>query len=215
MRQRLEGLERRVEVVEKTSSSKVADLEQVVSQLKSELNDRDQEALLADLDVGNLPESTGENTTHTVTVLAAKLGVQLSSTDIVFAERVGAVERSPTGDATAAEERRARRIVVRLARRDLRDELLRAARVRRTLNSADLGAPGAPRRVYVNERLTRANRVLFHQAREECRRLQWRYSWTKRGRIYVRQGDGKPVFSIRCDADLARVFNCANVSQTA
>ncbi|XP_041972216.1 uncharacterized protein LOC121728160 [Aricia agestis] len=213
---RLDSLERRIELVEQRqenppSSPKVAELEMVVSQLKSELNDRDQEALLTDLDVGNLPETTGENTVHTVTVLATKLGVQLSSADIVFAERVGAVERSPTGDVTAAEERRARRIVVRLARRDLRDELLQAARVRRTLSSTDLGAPGAPRRVYVNERLTRANRALFHQAREECRRLQWRYSWTKRGRIFVRLADGKPVHAIRTEADLTRVFNSANV----
>lgn len=209
---RVDQMESRLEAVEQRSQSpaEVAELQETVVQLKSELNDRDQEALLADLDVGNIPETNGENVIHTVTVLASKLGVEIVPSDVVFAERVGAPERSSDGG-HCGETRRARRIVVRLARRHLRDELLAAARVRRTLTSADLGGGGAPRRVYVNERLTRVNRQLFHRVREECRKLHWRYSWTKRGRIYARQSDGKQAYIIRSEADIVRVFGTATV----
>ncbi|KAL4719374.1 hypothetical protein ACJJTC_005009 [Scirpophaga incertulas] len=176
------------------TSVSMANLERTVAELKTELNDRDQEGLLADLDISCLPEEKNENTLQAVTVLAGRLGVTLDERDVVFAERVGTTPVS--GDAGV----RPRRVVVRLARRRMRDELLRAARVRRTV-AATGGA-----RVYINERLTRPNRLLFHHVREECRRLQWRYFWTKRGRVYARQGDGKPAFPFRSAADLERVF---------
>ncbi|KAI8441229.1 hypothetical protein MSG28_014878 [Choristoneura fumiferana] len=210
MGERMDEIERRLDAVESREAEvaprggDVEQLQQTVERLQLELNDRDQDALLADLDIGQLPEEPGENVVHTVTVLAAKLGVTLEPRDVVFAERVGA----PTAAAAAG---RARRVVVRLTRRQLRDDLLRAARVRRNVSSADVGQAGPPRRVYVNERLTRVNRQLFHRVREECHRCQWRFSWTRRGRIYARQGEGKQAFCLRSDADLERVFGSDSV----
>lgn len=196
-RTRLDGIEERVAKLEERQTTDVpgrtAELERTITQLRHELNDRDQEALLSDLEIGQLPEEKGENTVHSVKVLAAQLGVALEERDVVFAERVGA----PPGGAS---EGRARRVVVRLARRHLRDELLQAARVRRSV----AGAAGG--RIFLNERLTRPNRQLFYRVREECRRLQWRYSWTKRGRIFARQDDGKPAFQLRTQDDFTRVF---------
>ncbi|KAL0860792.1 hypothetical protein ABMA27_009336 [Loxostege sticticalis] len=194
---RLGAVEQRLEAVEarrpgpETDAGAVAELERTVSVLRQELNDRDQEALLADLEIGQLPEAKGENVLHSVCVLASRLGVPLEERDVVFAERVGAPPAEAGG--------RARRVVVRLARRHLRDELLRAARVRR-------GVAEGGGRVFVNERLTRSNRQLYHQVREECRKLQWRYSWTRRGRVFVRRSDGAQVFQIRSPDDFLRVF---------
>ncbi|KOB57427.1 Zinc finger DNA binding protein [Operophtera brumata] len=181
-----------------------------VAQLKIELNERDQEALQSDLEIGHLPEEKGESVLHAVTVLAAKLGVTLEARDVVYAERVGVTQ----GAGAEGEVRRERRVVVRLARRHLRDQLLQAARVRRTLTASDAGcatAAVAGPRIFLNERLTRANRQLFHRVREECRKLQWRFSWTKRGRIYARQADGKQAYPIRSEADLLRVFGSGSV----
>lgn len=208
---RMDDFERRLVVVEQRreeSAPEVADLQSTVLLLQRELADRDQDALLSDLEIGNLPEERSESVVHTVTVLAAKLGVSLDERDIVFAERVGTAQGAGAGGGAP----RDRRVVVRLARRSLRDQMLGAARVRRTITAADAGRDAGlpPARIYINERLTRANRQLFHRVREECRRLQWRYSWTKRGRIYARQGDGKQAYPIRTEMDLNRVFglNC-------
>lgn len=205
---RLDCFEERLEAVEQRRAGpavEVAELERTVTQLKIELNERDQEALQSDLEIGHLPEEKGESVLHAVTVLAAKLGVTLEERDVVFAERVGVAQGAGAG----VEAPRERRVVVRLARRYLRDQLLQAARVRRTLTAADAGRANAANsgpRIFLNERLTRVNRQLFHRVRDECRRLQWRFSWTKRGRIYARQADGKPAYPIRSEADLSRVF---------
>ncbi|KAL0822081.1 hypothetical protein ABMA28_005446 [Loxostege sticticalis] len=193
---RIDAVEARMEAAERRRAEAGPDgaegLRRTVEELKLELNERDQEALLADLEIGQLPEQKGENPVHAVIVLATRLGVPLEERDVVFAERVGAPPAEAGG--------RARRVVVRLARRHLRDELLRAARVRRAVTAEGGG------RVFINERLTRSNRQLFHRVREECRRLEWRYSWTRRGRIFARKSDGAQVFQLRSPGDLERVF---------
>ncbi|KAL4712916.1 hypothetical protein ACJJTC_011986 [Scirpophaga incertulas] len=193
---RMDSIEKRLDVLEqRTPDSGVVEtaaLENTIRELKMELNERDQEVLLSDLEIGELGEEKGVGVVHTVMVLAGRLGVPLEERDVVFAERVG----PPPAEAGG----RPRRIVVRLARRHLRDELLRAARVRRTLTSASGG------RVFVNERLTRLNRQIFRRVREECRRLQWRFSWTRRGRVCARKAEGGPVFQFRSVDDIDRIF---------
>ncbi|CAG9783805.1 unnamed protein product [Diatraea saccharalis] len=195
---RIDGMEQRLVALEQGREDgdvgRVRELESTIAKLKLELDDRDREALLSDLEIGQLPEEKGENVFHSIIVLAGRLGVSLEERDVVFAERVG-VPPAEGG-------RQPRRVVVRLSRRQLRDELLLAARVRR----AGLNSEKGPR-VFINERLTRSSRQLFHRVREECRRLQWRYAWTKRGRIFARQGDGKPVFQFRSEEDLNRAFS--------
>ncbi|KAJ0182142.1 hypothetical protein K1T71_002864 [Dendrolimus kikuchii] len=153
--QRFDGIEQRLVNLEQR---------QMDSGMKNIAELENAEALLADLDIGCLPEENGENTVHIVTVVASKLGVTIESRDIVYAERIGTA-RSVAAATDAG--RKARRVVVRLARRDLRDELLHAARVRRNLTTADMGFSGPSQRVFINERLTRTNRQLFHRVREE------------------------------------------------
>ncbi|CAG9791733.1 unnamed protein product [Diatraea saccharalis] len=193
---RLNSVEIRLDALEQqkldTGAGGADELRCTIEHLKQDLNDREQEALLSDLDIGQMSEEKGVSVTQSVVVLASRLGVSIEERDIVFAERVG----PPPAEASG----RPRRVIVRLSRRHLRDELLHAARVRRNFT----GTAGG--RIYLNERLTRSNRQLFQRVREECRKQQWRYSWTKRGRIYARKGDGSQVYQFRSVTDLERVF---------
>lgn len=211
---RMDLIEQRLETVEQereAPSTELADLQRKVVLLQQEVDERDQDALLSDLEIGHFPEAKGENVIHSVSILAAKLGVALEERDIVFAERAGIAQVTGPG----GEMPRPRRIVVRLARRHLRDQLLQAARVRRTLTLSDgdlnpstiAGATAPPRtRIFLNERLTRTNRQLFHRVREECRKHQWRFSWTTRGKIFARQAEGKERFLFRSKEEVGRVF---------
>ncbi|KPJ10694.1 hypothetical protein RR48_02962 [Papilio machaon] len=139
----------------------------------------------------------------------------LDERDIVSAERVGrktVLVENERGTEAAATLARPRALVVRLVRRSARDELLRAARVRRILDSAGVVSSVAPRRVYVNERLSRLNKQLFYKAREESRRLKWKFAWTKNGKIFVRRDYTQTAVRIRDQADITRVFGDATVS---
>ena len=210
---RMVKLEERVDSIERrgggeaSAAAAAADsqLMSTIEQLKSELNDRDQELLCNDVELSCVPELKGENVVHSVLVLAKKLGVEVSDRDVVSAVRVGRVLE---GGGAAAEEARPRVIVVRVARRALRDQLLQAARVRRGATTEGTGLPGQPRRFYVNERLTRVNRQLFRRARELAGRHGWRFVWSRDGKVFVRRHDGRdaPRHRVRNEQDLVRVF---------
>ena len=212
--QRLGGLERRVADMETITSSQPISSERggddgslvtCIEALKAELNERDQELLLNDVEITCVPEQKGEGLQHISMSLAAKLGVTIAEQDIVCATRVGRVPSPAEGAAGGA---RPRPIVVRLARRTLRDQLLQAARVRRGATTEGIGSSGSPRRFYVNERLTRVNRQLFRRARDLGDRHNWRFVWTRDGRIFVRQHHGANAarHRIRSEADLVRIF---------
>ncbi|XP_064076282.1 uncharacterized protein LOC135194597 [Vanessa tameamea] len=180
---------------------------ELITQLRLDLNERDQELLLNDVEITGLEEKSGENSTHLIMSLAKKLGADLDERDIVSVARSG-----PRRIAADSGERppRPRPLVVRLARRSVRDTLLRAARVRRGTDSSGI-TDTEPRRVYVNERLTGTNRQLFYKTREECRRHGWRFSWTKNGRIYVRKNDSSEIRRIRSSSDIEKFFGVCMV----
>lgn len=178
-------------------------------QLKSELNDRDQELLANDVEIACVPEVRGESLPHVVMTLATKLGMNLVEQDLVSISRVGRIVDVEGDTAT----RRPRLIIVRFARRAIRDQVLREARVRRGATTEGTGLPGPPRRFYVNERLTTFNRQLFRRTRQLGEERKWRFVWTREGKIYARQQQGAdaPRHRIRAESDLSRVFGSGAV----
>ncbi|KAJ8721116.1 hypothetical protein PYW08_006581 [Mythimna loreyi] len=203
---RMDTLEERVKEIEEnmdsSGSPRLVQLEETIGELQQQLNEREQESLMNDVQLSGVVESSGENSAQLIGTLALKLGIRLEEQDIVFAKRVGNVRR----DHTEGEKLRPRIIVVRLSRRAVRDDLLSAVRVRRNLTTADIGVPGTPRRIYLNERLTKTNRQLFYNTRQAAIRLEWKYTWTKDGRILARKEEGKPVVHVRTERDISRFF---------
>ncbi|KAI5633925.1 hypothetical protein NE865_13354 [Phthorimaea operculella] len=165
-----------------------------------EINDRDQELLSNDIEIAGVPEEKEESLSHIVLAVGRNLAVQLEATDIVSAERVG-----PTrGPADGGAPPKPRPIVVRLTRPVCRDALLNQARVRRGATTADLGVLGPPRKFYINERLTKLNPEILYKAQEAARRLQWRYVWTRGGRVYARKEHGSEKQRLRTVTDINR-----------
>lgn len=214
---RINALETRIDTLEKglsddrqdkiPESAKVIDLEATIDQLKIELLERDQEQLANDIEIASLPETVSENPSHVVLVIARKLGVELEDKDIVRAERVGPPRAAGEGAAP-----RPRPLSVRLARRCTRDALLSAARVRRRFTTEGMGLTGAAKLFYINERLTKHNRQLFYETRELAKRLEWKYVWTRDGKIYARQEHGKARHRLRTGSDFMKVFGVDSVS---
>ncbi|XP_026729549.1 uncharacterized protein LOC113495143 [Trichoplusia ni] len=210
---RIDGLETRINALEQQRATTTqSSVEGIVEELRRELNDRDQDLLGNDIEITNIPEGTADNPVHITKVIGLKLGIELGERDIVSAERVGGKQLNAISSAGSA-VKRPRAIVVRLARRDLRDELLASARVRRGATTADLDMSGPPQRFFLNERLTKTNRRLFRMARDAASVSNWRFVWTKRGRILARKGPGDSTHRIRTDEDIDRIFGPVN--QTA
>lgn len=203
---RIVHLENKIELLEsklnENHKCNMSDLEETILQLRMDVQGKDQEMLVNDVEIAGFPEVGNENSVHAILTIARKVGVQLEDRDVVSAERVGAPRAYLEGE----EAPRPRPLAVRLARRHVRDALLEAARVRRRLSTEGMGLPGTTRSFYINERLTRHNRQIFQKAREVASRKNWRYVWTRGGRVYARQEQGKDRHRIQSERDLSRVF---------
>ncbi|KAJ8736993.1 hypothetical protein PYW07_000264 [Mythimna separata] len=116
-----------------------------------------------------------------ILVTSKKLGVELQENDIDQVQRVGAKRtNSPSKPPTS------RPVVVKLLRGAKRDELLLAAKSRRNLTSSDI-VSGTSATVYLNERLSQANRKLFGEARKRATQHNFRYCWIRNGCVYARK----------------------------
>ncbi|XP_050681186.1 uncharacterized protein LOC126976728 [Leptidea sinapis] len=199
---RVECIENKVSVLEnKYASNDVTGLVDTVERLKFDLNDREQELLLTDVEITGLSEANGENPMHLVCLVSKKLGVELEERDIVSAVRVGPKRGMTEGAAPV----KPRPLAVRLSRRAQRDNMLRAARVRRGVNTEGFELPGPTDRFYVNKRLTKTNRQLFYDTRQAGTK-GWKYVWTRDGRIYARKKNDTEARRIRCEADIKKYF---------
>ncbi|KAL4720597.1 hypothetical protein ACJJTC_003639 [Scirpophaga incertulas] len=106
-------------------------IEEAVSDLKFQLNEREQDLLANDLEITGVPEKKGENLLNLSSILAIKLGVTFDERNIVHLERLGPVRRNRVEGSDGDSEQRSRTIAIRFARRATRDQWVRAARVRR------------------------------------------------------------------------------------
>ncbi|KAI5645492.1 PHD-finger domain-containing protein [Phthorimaea operculella] len=194
----VKNMQARVEAVE-SSQSGSPEFKSRITDLEEKLNTTSQELLLNDLQITGIPECNGENVHHIVQTLALKIGAPLEDQDIVDVYRVG---QQLTNNPMELKSKGPRPLIVRLARRSTRDAILKSSRVRRNLKSTDIDFPAPASRIYINERLTKQNRILFKRARVEAKKSSWKYVWTKNGKIYAKKTDGKcKVFHITSDSD--------------
>lgn len=172
-----------------------------VTELRQELATHQQRQYLRDIEITGLTEHQQENLVHTVSVLSAKLGVDLDPRDIDDVRRVG----SRDGPVAHEALRRPRPVIVTLVRRSPRDQLLRAARVRRDITTDKIEVPGNPRKIFINEHLTKNNRVLFSKARSTGKELKFKYIWTSNGNVFMRRSDTSSVMRVTSEAMLDRL----------
>lgn len=97
---------------------------------------------------------------------------------------------------------RPRPVVVTFTRRAPRDQMLRAARVRRGLTTDAIDIPGKSRKVFINEHLTKSNRILFSKARSIGHALHFKYIWTSNGVVLIRRSDTSSILRVTSESIL-------------
>ena len=172
-----------------------------VSHLQDQLNNQAQASLSAELEILGLSESPNENSYHLVLTAANKIGVELDETDINFVSRAGPRDRKES-------HRLPRPLIVSFCRRTKREIFLKQAKARRSLDSRDIVGNGPERKVFVNERLTAENRRLFRTSRKWAADNDYKYCWSRNGKIFVRRRegrDGSPPIQIHHEDNLQNI----------
>lgn len=176
------------------------DHENTILMLQEQLNYQAQLQLRNEIEIVGIPEHSNENLCHIVLTTASKIGVSLSESDLDGVARPGRRSPKTTGD----RKQPPRPVVVRFTRKVKRDEFIKAAKMRRNLNSKDIDPNDSESKIYVNDRLTRENRQLFRDARTRAKQLDYKHCWTNGGIIFVRKREGSGPIQIRSHSDLDR-----------
>uniref|UniRef100_A0A2A4JQ98 FP protein C-terminal domain-containing protein n=1 Tax=Heliothis virescens TaxID=7102 RepID=A0A2A4JQ98_HELVI len=178
-------------------SSALGQLEETVLKLEQQIHTRELELFSTDLEIMNVPETKGEDLVNIVQDLAKTLGVLVETRDIIFADRVGSNHDGDTMPDATRQRPKQPSIIVRLARRRLRDEIIRRARLHRD------ATPG----ILVRERLTDSDKELFRLTRQIATSRGWKFIWTKQGHILAKESAKQPTYNIRSEADIERIFS--------
>lgn len=168
-----------------------------VKLLEEEHLKQQQWARIQNVEIIGIPEFKDEATTDLVMKVTKHIGVVVQPSDIEFAHRVQ--PRRAVGSSQA------RPIVVRLRQRAVKDQLIAAARKHRGITAGDVGFAGETTRVYVNEHLTKENKMLLGACKERAKEVGYKYTWTKNCRVFVRKDDNSPPIAMNSSADLAKL----------
>lgn len=168
-----------------------------IKMLEEENLKQQQWVRLQNLEIVGIPESKEENALDIVMKITDYIGADIQPNDIEFAHRV-----QPRHATSAA---RGRNIVVHLKQRAAKDRVLAAARKHRGLTTTDVGVGRESSKIFVNEHLTKENKMLLSSCKQKAKEINYKYIWTKNCRIYVRRNDSSPPLHIASPADLVKI----------
>jgi len=136
-------------------------------------------------------ENNAETESKVLTVLK-NIEENISHDDIDIAHRLGKSKTNKTPN-----------IIVRFVFRRTRNNIYKE---RRRLKN---NAPGklTSERVFINENLTKRIKHLFSLANEERKKFNWKYIWTNKGRILLRQSNGSRIIAIRSEKAIEHIKN--------
>lgn len=201
----LNSSDSRLKCLEQAEAENI-ELKAEVERLKDQLNLQTQKSLKNELEISGISENKGENPINLVLFTASKVGVDLSETDIEDASRVGSRRNLRISDVHNETSIYHRPLVVKFLRKAKRDEYFKAVKSRRNLNNKDIVIGGRDQKIFVNERLSNVNRLLFREARLKSKQAKYKYCWTRNGSIYVCRYEGGKAIPIRNWDDIDRLL---------
>lgn len=177
--------ESEVSVLKNTVAAQSSQLES----LRADMGETEQQSRRANMEVCGLPVVENEDLTARFSDIAAKLDLKgFRNADIESIQRLPAKQ-----DAVP-------KILVKFSHVTVRDQWFAARSRLRTL-SENSSLP----RIFFNENLTQPKRQLFWLAKEKARQVNFKFVWTKEGRILVKKDEGATVIHIAIKSDLDNI----------
>lgn len=160
--------------------------------LTKRLSELEQHSRINNVEIKGVVCTQGESCLAIMKAVGEKICCPISEDDIDVVHRVPT--RSGAGN---------KNIIARFCSRAKKQDFIAKARKAR-LNSKDLGYAG-PNHVpiYINDHLTRENKVLFAKAQSLKRDKGWQFLWTENCQIKARKTCDSRVYRISTEGDLS------------
>ena len=184
-------------------SNKITSLENALEavrqqnrQLKIAINNNEQRERLLNIEIVGIPETKEEDLIKIVTQIGQSVGVSISSTDIIFANRI-----TPK----ITHQGRPRVIVAKIITRLIKDNFIAMARKKR-ITTKDLDFQCEPKSIFINEHLSPYNKQLLKKCKDVASKKEYQYVWSRHGRIFIRKNDTAHPIQIVEEEDLKRII---------
>lgn len=161
--------------------------------LEDRVNELEQYSRSRNLEIKGVQECANENLKQVIVNIGNKIGVgQTVESDIDIVHRVGNMNNKTPKD-----------IIVQFKSRVCRNTFLIKRKER--ILSKDVTRGLEDSIVYINEHLTPYNKQLFWQTKIKSKEKDYKYVWSKDGKIFTRKRENERAFRIRNEDDLAKI----------
>lgn len=167
-------------------------LRKQVFQHEQRITASDQYSRKCNLEVKGLPYAEGENLVNTVSHIGRLVNEPISESDIDACHRV------PTKNQNVAPN-----IVLQFKCRSKRDAVLERAR-KIEFSTRDFGHESSEP-VLINEHLCPAMKQLLAMTVAQKKAKNWRFVWTRGGKVYARKDENSSVVHIRSAHDVEKI----------
>lgn len=159
-------------------------LRTTVKDLSNRLSIMEQHSRMSNVEIQCIPESKAENLMNVITEISKVTGAKLQEGDIHKCTRIAKIN---------PENKRPRSVVVKFSSPRIRDTFMASVkqfnRKHRDdkLNTKHIGIGGEQKPVYVVDHLTPEMKKIHALARETAKKLNFKFVWTKNGRVFMRK----------------------------
>lgn len=168
-----------------------------VKELERREDESDQYSRINCLEINGIPESENENVLQIIKNVGDSLDIVVAEESVDACHRLGAKRVNDV---------RPRSIIVKFTRRLVKEEFLKKRRVKRNLNTLDIGFTNRPADVvFINESLTKARREVYKEVRELKKKKGFSFVWVRNGKILVRPTEGARVIPVTTMDDVEKL----------
>lgn len=168
-----------------------------IKELERREDESNQYSRINCIEINGIPEIEKEDVLEVVKSVGRSLDVALTEESVDACHRLGPKHRSGI---------QPRGIIVKFTRRIKKEEFLKQRRVKRDLNTHDVGYVDNPAEiVYINESLTKARREVYKEVRTLKKTYKYSYVWVRGGTILVRPTEGARIIAVTTMEDLEKL----------
>lgn len=169
--------------------------------LSERLNDSEQYSRINCLEINGVPNVPGENIVETIKLVSRAIDFPFEESMVDACHRLAKNPHDP---------QQPQGIIIKFLRRSDKENMLAKRKVKSNFNTSHLDESLArrvktPNNIYVNESLTKTNRILLSKSREYKRNNGVKYVWVKNGKILMRKTDNSRVYQIKSVKDFLDV----------
>lgn len=145
------------------------------------------------IQIDGIPPKKDEDLRNIVIDIGKKIEIEINKSDI------DAIHRIPTRSTKMPEP-----IVVQFMSRQMRESMVQKGKEKKICTN-DIGIQGETKQVYINEHLTRKKKHILFEARRLKYEKQYKYLWTRNGKIFIRKEDNSGVINLNTIDDLKKI----------